>query len=194
MQASLIPANSSPLSIRVKSWSLCRASRHPVLPVTVPSFYLLSLCLCLLIKHPLSLSRIFWSRRILCNHTNSQAPCDRTSASLPNSCPTSALLTWCQSFCPSLPPLKTSGLLLPQDICSSWMAQPPDLCMVCYFLSFRTQMSPPQRYLYWSPHLKWPTHPAQYYFTSFYLLCPISQSEIVLLFIYVYCLSPSSRI
>ena len=50
MQASLIPANSSPLSIRVKSWSLCRVSGHPVLPVTVPSFYLLSLCLCLLIN------------------------------------------------------------------------------------------------------------------------------------------------
>jgi len=30
---------------RVKSWSLCRVNRHPVLPVTVPSLYLFSLCL-----------------------------------------------------------------------------------------------------------------------------------------------------
>jgi len=115
-----------------------------------------------------------------------------TTASLPNSSPTSVLLTWWQPCWSSLLPLKTSGLLLLQGICFSWMAQPLDLCMV-FYLAFKAQGSPPQRCIYCSAHLKWPTPPVHtlLFHLILFFHCLISQSGIFSYFFFMCLLSKS---
>lgn len=99
-----------------------------------------------LIKHPFSLSGVLWSGHIKCNPPSSlgvqvlphvtwhlpaspgHCPCLLCSVGASHSA--LLFLLWRRQTC-----------YCPTDICSSPVAPPPDLCVVCYFMSFKAHKS-----------------------------------------------------